>query len=93
MEELMFLTQKINGIIKGRMVYNLKPTHYWLSQEEYTIPTVSLKNILTTAVIDVYEDLDDMSADVPNIFIQNVIPDGDEGVIMNIKGVLVNLLV
>ena len=43
MEELMFLTQKIIGIIKGRMVYNLKPTHYWISQEEYTIPTVSLK--------------------------------------------------
>jgi regulator of RNase E activity RraB len=36
MEALMLLTEKRDGTIKGRMVYNGKPTREWLSREDST---------------------------------------------------------
>jgi hypothetical protein len=96
MEALMLLTEKRDGTIKGRMVYNGKPTREWLSREDSTSPTVSLESLIITAVIDAYEGHDVMTADVPNAFIQTVMPqptDGsDDWVCMKITGVLVDLL-
>jgi hypothetical protein len=96
MEALMLLTEKRDGTIKGRMVYNGKPTREWLSREDSTSPTVSLESLIITAVIDAYEGRDVMTADVPNAFIQTVMPqptDGsDDRVCMKITGVLVDLL-
>lgn len=40
MEGLMFLTKKREGSIKGRTVYNGKPTHEWLSREDAASPRV-----------------------------------------------------
>ena len=91
MEALMFLTQKRNGAIKLRMVYNGKPTCDWLSREESTSTTASLENIPTTAVIGTHEEADKMSADVPNAFIQTDITHKNERMIMKITGVLVHL--
>ena len=85
MEALLILNQKINGTIKGRMVYNGKPTRNWISREESTRPTVSLESILATAVIDAHEQHYKISADVPNSFIQTVIPNGNECVLESIK--------
>jgi len=34
MEALMFLQEKKDGTMKGRMVYNGKPTREWLSRED-----------------------------------------------------------
>jgi hypothetical protein len=78
------------------MVYNGKPTRQWLSKEEAASPTASLEGILLTSIVDVKENRDVMSADIPNAFIQAHLPateDGDERVIMKITGVLVDLLV
>jgi hypothetical protein len=73
-EALMFLTKKHDGKIKGRMVYNGKPTREWLSREDAASPTVSLESILLTAVVDAHEGRDVMSADVPNAFVQTQMP-------------------
>jgi hypothetical protein len=51
---------------------------------------------MLTAVIDAHEERDVMTCDIPNAFIQTLMPevkDGDERVMMNIIGVLVNMLV
>jgi hypothetical protein len=67
-----------------------------LSKEEAASPTASLEGILLTSIVDVKENRDVMSADIPNAFIQAHLPateDGDERVIMKITGVLVDLLV
>ena len=92
---LMFLTEKRDGSVKGRMVYNGKPTREWMSKEESASPTVTLESIMLTAVIEAFEGRDVMTADVPNAFIQTVIPEdhSDERIIMKITGVLVDLLV
>jgi len=97
MEALMFLTEKrITGEVKGRMVYNGKPTRGWVNREDAASPTVALESIMLTVVIDAREDRDMMTADVPNAFIQAPMPElkeGEERVIMKITGVLVDMLV
>jgi hypothetical protein len=55
MESLLFLTEKRDGRIKGRLVYNGKPTRKWLSKEEATSPTASLEGIFLTAINDAKE--------------------------------------
>ena len=96
MNALMFLSEKKDKTVKGRLVYNGKPTREWLSKEEASSPTVQVESIFMTAVIDAKEDRDVMTADIPNAFIQAHMPkidDGDERVVMKITGVLVDLLV
>ena len=93
MEALMFLTEKKNGTIKGRMVYNGKPTRVWLSREDSASPTAALESIFLTSIIDAKEKRDVMTADVPNAFIQTPMPDDSVQVVMKITGVLVHLMV
>ena len=93
---LMFLTEKRDGSVKGRMVYNGKPTREWLSKDDAASPTASLEAIMLTAVIDAKEGRDVMTADIPNAFIQTKLPDikdGEDRVVLKITGVLVDLLV
>ena len=95
-EALMFLTEKRSGEKKGRMVYNGKPTREWLSKEDSASPTATLEGIMVTVTIDAKEGRDNMTADVPNAFIQTEMPkvkDGEERVMMKITGVLVDMLV
>ena len=65
-----YLTEKRDGTIKGRMVFNGKPTREWVSREESASPTASLEGIVITGVIDAHEGRDIMSSDIPNAFIQ-----------------------
>jgi hypothetical protein len=61
-----------------------------------TSPTAALESIMLTAIVDAKEGRDVMSCDIPNAFIQTMLPKveaGDERVIMKITGVLVSLLV
>ena len=66
---LLFLTKKRTGEVKGRMLYNSKPTREWLSKEGSASPTTSLESIYLTAVINAKENHDVMTADIPNVFI------------------------
>jgi len=52
-EALMFLTQKRCGKVKGRMVFNGKPTRAWLSREESASPTMSLRNFLPRSSLQI----------------------------------------
>ena len=96
MGALMFLTEKRDKSVKGRMVYNGKQTREWLTREDSASPTAALESIMLTAVIDAHEGRDVMCADIPNAFIQAEMPDisdGEERVTMKITGVLVDMLV
>ncbi len=92
----MFLTEKRDKTIKGRMVYNGKPTREWMSREDLTSPTAALESIMLTAIVDAKEGRDVMTCDITNAFKQTKLPnieDGEERVIMKITGVLVDLLI
>jgi hypothetical protein len=95
-QAIMFLTEKRDKSIKGRMVFNGKPTRELLSREDSASPTAALESIMLTAVIDSTERRDVMTCDIPNAFIQAEIPEvepGEERVMMKITGVLVDMLV
>jgi hypothetical protein len=95
-QALMFLGEKRDGTVKGRMVYNGKPTREWLSREDSASPTAALESIMLTAVIDAHKERNVMTCDILNAFIQALmteVKDGDERVMMKITGVLVNMLV
>ena len=92
-QALMFLGEKRCGTVKGRMVYNGKPTREWLDSAS---PTAALESIMLTAVIDAHEERNVMTCNILNAFIQALMPevkDGDERVMMKITGVLVDMLV
>ena len=93
---LMFLTEKRDGSIKARKVYNGKPTRQWLQREDSASPTASLESLILLGVIDVREQRDIMCIHIPNAFIQADLPKGpsnDERIVMKITGVLVDILV
>jgi hypothetical protein len=76
---LMFLTEKRDKSVKGRMVYNGKPTREWLSQEDAASPTAALESILITGVIEAKEERDVMTCNIPNAFIQAYLPKKEPG--------------
>jgi hypothetical protein len=84
-QALMFLGEKPEGTVKGRMVYNGKPAREWLSREDSASPTAALKSIMLTAVIDAHEEHGMMTCNIPHAFIQALMPnvkDGNERVMM-----------
>ena len=54
---LCFLTQKNDGRIKARTVYNGKPTREWLSREDSSSPTASTEGVMLTSVAVSYTHL------------------------------------
>jgi hypothetical protein len=80
-QALIFLTEKRDKTIKGRMVFNGKPTRVWVTREDSVSPTAALESIMLTAVIDATERRDVMTSDIPNAFIQaklKEVPEGDK---------------
>ena len=49
MGALMFLTEKKDKSVKGKMVYNGKPTREWPTREDSASPTAALESIMLTA--------------------------------------------
>ena len=95
-DAIMLLQEKRDKTIKGRCVYNGKPTRDWLMHEDTSSPTALLESVMLTAAVDAHENRDVMTADVPNAFVQTGIPktkDGEDRIIMKITGVLVDYLV
>jgi hypothetical protein len=92
---LMFLTEKRDKSVKGRMASNGKPAREWLSREDAASPTAALESIIITGVIEAKEERDVMKCDIPNAFIQALLTKKDPGedrVVMKITGVLVDML-
>ena len=48
MDALMLLTEKKDGTIEGRMVYNGKGTREWVSKDEAASPTAYVESIMIT---------------------------------------------
>jgi hypothetical protein len=95
---LMFLTEKRDKSVKGRMVYNGKPTREWLhiSRGRSESNCCIGEYILITGVIKAKEERDVMTCDIPSTFIQAYLPKkepGEDRVVMKITGMLVNMLV
>ena len=68
-QSLMFLSEKRDGSIKGRMVYDGKPTREWIIRKHVMSLTVALESSVLISVIDSFEKRDAMTCDILNAFI------------------------
>jgi hypothetical protein len=96
-QALMFLGEKQDKTVKGRMVCNGKPTREWLSRDDSISPTAALKSIMLIAVtIDAHQERSVITCGIPNAFIQGLMPkvqEGNKRLMMKITGGLVDMLV
>ena len=90
----MLLTEKNNGDVKGRSVFNGKQSHVWTTKEDICSPTVDNESIMITAEIDAKEGRDVMVVYISNTFIQTEMPHKEKGdrMVMKMTGALVDIL-
>ena len=82
---LLFLTEKRDGLVKGRAVYDGSWTREWLNKEDTTSPTSSTESILLTGVIDGHEGRDVMTANIANAFVQTPLPQAQFLMVRTVK--------
>jgi hypothetical protein len=92
MESLLFLIEKRDGRIKARTCANGSMQREYIDREDVTSPKAVTESILITGVIEAKQQRDIMMNDVPNAFVQTLIPQDREKIIMKIRGQLVDLL-
>ena len=69
LESHMFLKQKCDESIKGRMVDGGNKQRSTIDKEYATSPTAALESVLLTSTIDAAEERDVAVIDIPNAFI------------------------
>ena len=89
----LFLKQKRDDSIKGRMVTDGSKQHTSIVKEDATSPTVALELVLLTATIDAAEGWDVATIDIPNAFVQTRLDDDSDKVLMRLHGKLTELMV
>ncbi len=65
----------------------------FISKENGSSPTVATESVLLTFLVDVQEIHDITIVDIPNAFIQTVMENNEDKVIMRIRGHMVDVLV
>ena len=93
LESHLFLKQKRDDSIKGRMVAGGNKQRGMIPAQEASSPTASLESVLLTATIDASEDRDVCIIDIPNAFVQTRITNETDRAIMRMRGKLAKLLV
>jgi hypothetical protein len=87
---LMFLKQKCCGKIKGRGCANGRKQRLYKTKKESSSPTVSIKALFLTCMIDALEDWYVVTCDIPRAFMHANI---DELIHIKLEGELVDLLI
>jgi hypothetical protein len=77
---LMYLKEKRNGIIKGRGCADGRPQRLYTDKSDSSSPTASLAGVMTTCVIDAYEQRDVATVDIPGAFLQTKMPKDEKKV-------------
>ncbi len=84
LESQVFVKKKRSGQIKARKVSGGNKQRDFVNEEDASSPTVATKSVLLTSVIDAKENRDVAIMDIPNAFIQTVIEDDKDKVVMRI---------
>ena len=92
LESHLFLKQKRDNSIKGRMVAGGDKQRPYIQKEDATSPTAHLESVLLTATIDALEGRDVATVDVPNAFVQTKLERETDKVVMVLHGRLAKLM-
>ena len=92
MESSMFLSEKRVKSTKGRMHANRSTQRSYVPKEEASSPKVTAESFQITTVIEAKQERDVMRMGITNTFVQTEVIQGDETIIMNIRGALIDML-
>jgi hypothetical protein len=93
LSSLMHLKKKRNGKIKGRSCAGDRPQRKVFTKDEVASPTVTTESVLITTTIDVFEDRDVATVDLPGAFLHTEVDPNDDIVRMVLRGELAELMV
>jgi hypothetical protein len=93
LESHVFVKKKQSGQIKACKVAGGNKQRDFISKENASSPTVATESVLLTSLVDAQENCDVAIVDIPNAFIQTVMEDDEDKVIMRIRGHMVDVLV
>ena len=92
MKSIFFLSENRDGTIKGRMRANGSAQRSCVPKGKTSIPAMTTESVLITSVADSKKERCVMLMNNPNSFVQTKVPQGDERIIMNVRGELVDML-
>ena len=93
LESHLFLKQKRDHSIKGRMVAGGNKQRGHIHKTDATSPTAALESVLLTSTIGTKEGRDVAIIDIPNAFVTTRIEDKKDTVIVHLRGKLAELMV
>jgi len=92
LEAVNLIKEKRCGKIKGRTCANgARQRRYLKEGEDYYSPTTSLESILSTMIIDAYEERDVAIADIPGAYLHAEMPKG-KNVLLKLEGEFVDIM-
>jgi hypothetical protein len=89
LELLMFLKEKRDNTVKGRMCADGQKQRGNWSKQELTSPTVAMKSVFIIAIVDAHKGRDVASFDIPGAFLHM---DSDKDITMILRGRLAKLM-
>ena len=89
----MFLTEKRDKSIKGRLIAGGNKQQGFINKEDATSPTASLESVLITSMIDALENQYVAILDIPNTFVQTKLEEELDKAIVCLRGRLAELLI
>jgi hypothetical protein len=88
-----FVKKKCMGQIKARKVAGGNKQRDFISKENASSPTVATESVLLTSLVDAQENRDVAIVDILNTFIQMILENNEDKVVMRIRGHMVDVLV
>ena len=92
LESHIFVKKKRLGEVKARKVAGRNKQHDFIDKEDASSPTVTQDSAVLTCMIDAKKNQDVATIDIPNAFIQTVVEDSKDRVIIQIWGLMDNIL-
>ena len=93
LESHLFLKQKRDQTIKGRMVAGGNKQRNHIDKTDATLPTTALESVLLTAKMDAKEGRDVVKVNIPNAFVTTRIENKDNIATIRLRGKLAELMV
>jgi hypothetical protein len=93
LESHVFVKKKQSSQIKACKVAGGNTQRDFISKENTSSPTVAMESVLLTTLVDAQENHDVAIVDILNAFIQTVVEDDEDKVVMKIRGHIVDVLV
>jgi hypothetical protein len=87
-----FVKKKRTGQIKACKVGGGNKQRDFISKENASSPIVATESVLLTSLVDAQENCDGAIVDIPNAFIQTVMENNEDKVVMRIRGHMVDVL-